>query len=478
LSRTPQRPALTNDTVPVSPNLAFPTYDRSALTPAVVHFGVGGFHRAHQAAYLDELAESGVTDWGVIGVGIQRPELGEVLSAQDNLFIVVQRGTEDSTARVIGSMVEYLLLAEDPAAVRARLVDPRIRLVTMTITGDGYAVDDGPEQRRDSLFAVLVDALDARRRAGVAPFTVLSCDNLPDSGAAARRAVLGVARRFGSGLAEWIERHVTFPSSMVDRITPSTAPADRDEIADEFQVVDRWPVVTEPFRQWVIEDSFCNDRPPLDRVGVRFVADVAPYKLVKSRLLNGTHSALGYLGSLAGYRRTDEAMGDPVLAAFVEHLMCDEIAPLLPADVPDMELAEYPARLLDRFRNPAIGDDLSRLCGRGSTKMPGYLLPTLHEARRDGRPRQLLTLAVAAWLRYLRGTDLAGCPVEVKDARADELRALAAAGGGDPRPLLALADIFGDLAGDEDFAAEVELLMKTLDARGVQDTVVTLLHGG
>jgi mannitol-1-phosphate/altronate dehydrogenase len=171
-------------------------------------------------------------------------------------------------------------------------------------------------------------------------------------------------------------------------------------------------------------------------------------------------------------------MGDPVLAAFVEHLMCDEIAPLLPADVPDMELADYPARLLDRFRNPAIGDDLSRLCGRGSTKMPGYLLPTLHEARRDGRPRRLLTLAVAAWLRYLRGTDLTGCPVEVKDARADELRALATADGGDPRPLLALADIFGDLAGDGDFAAEVELLTKTLDARGVQDTVVTVLHGG
>ncbi|GHD51206.1 mannitol dehydrogenase family protein [Streptomyces galbus] len=455
MSDSPPVPALNNRSLDACPGsqLETPGYDRARIEPAVVHFGVGGFHRAHQAVYFDQLAELGFTRWGVVGVGMRRPEMGEVLDAQDNLFTVVQRGGDDSTAKVIGSMVEYFLLTEDRAEVARRLADPRTRLVTLTITADGYVLPDDAGESGDSVFGLIVDALDQRRRDQRAPFTVLSCDNLPDSAAATREAVMSLAGRRDPALARWIEERVSFPGSMVDRITPATTPGDRDEVEDDFQVGDRWPVITEPFTQWVIEDDFCNDRPPLDRVGALFVGDVAPYKLIKSRLLNGVHSALGYVGHLAGHRSTDEAMADPVVADFVERLMREEIAPLLPADVPGMDLDAYCDSVLERLHNPSIGDRLARLCRRGSTKMPDYLLPSLHDAHAGDRPRTRLAFAVAAWMRYLRGVDLDGAAIDVQDARADELREAALRGGDDPGPLLAYTDVFGDLADDTDSVA-------------------------
>jgi mannitol-1-phosphate/altronate dehydrogenase len=447
-----------------------PTYDRTALTPSVVHFGVGGFHRAHQLSYFDELANLRVDDWGVIGVGISSPQMGEVLSVQDNLFTVVQRGSAASTARIVGVMVEYLLLAEEPAAVQARLLDPQIRLVTLTITGDGYAV--GGTRGRPSVFAVIAAALDQRQQRGTAPFTVLSCDNLADNGAAARNAVVAAARERGTELAAWIERSVAFPDSMVDRITPVTSPDDRKWLAQEFEVDDGWPVITEPFSQWVIEDRFSNQRPPLDRVGVRFVDDVAPYKLIKTRMLNGAHCALGYLGSLAGYRRTDEAMADRVIAQYVAKLLGEEIAPLLPQDVPGMELDGYRRTLLERFGNPAVGDGLSRLCRRGSTKVPAYVLPSLKAAQAAGRPRDLLLLAVAGWLRYLRGIGLRDEPIDVEDARLAELRTLSAHS---PTAVLALTDVFGDLADHHDDVRTIETMIAGLDHRGLAPTMRSYL---
>jgi mannitol 2-dehydrogenase len=458
--------------------VSFPNYDRGSLVPAVVHLGVGGFHRAHQAVYFDQLAATGCTDWGVVGVGISRPELGEVLEAQDHLFLVVERQGDRSRARIVGSMVDYLLLADDPEAVTGRMIDPQTRLVTMTITADGYRVDDEILARGNSVFVPVVDALDARRRAGAAPFTVLSCDNLPDSGAAAKRAALAIAARRSPELAAWIDEHVCFPSSMVDRITPATSDEVREQVTDEFDVEDGWPVVTEEFSQWVIEDCFSDGRPPLDQVGARFVDDVAPYKLIKSRLLNGTHSALGYLGYLAGHRRTDEAMADPQVARFVAALMRDEVAPLLPPDVDGMELTGYQHDLLERFGNTEIGDQLDRLCGRGSTKMVDYVLPSLHEARAAGRPHCLLSLVVAAWCRYLQGTDLGGRPIEIKDARLAELQPLAQRAAEDAGPLLQVEDVFGDLGRDDEFCAQISQLITVLDARGVHAAIAHCLGDG
>jgi mannitol 2-dehydrogenase len=449
-----------------------PTYDRGALVPSVVHIGVGGFHRAHQALYLDDLARTGDLGWGLVGVGLHRPEMGEVLRAQDGLFTVVERGPAGTCARVVGSMVDYLFAPDDPEAVLRVLADPRTRLVTLTVTGSGYHVDgdrfdDSDDDVRHDLehprlpttmVGFLVEALRRRREDGAGPFTVLSCDNLPDSGAAARTAVTGFARRLDADLADWVEQCVTFPSSMVDRITPETTPAVRDELEAELGVPDRWPVVTEPFRQWVVEDDFCAGRPPLDRVGVRFVDDVAPYKLVKARVLNAGHSALGYLGSLRGHGTTDEAMADPVVRAAVETMLRDEVLPLLPP-VEGIDAEQYLSATLERFANPAIGDQLARLARRGTVKMPSYLLPSLHEAVAQGRPHGALLLAVAAWFRYLRGTDLAGRPLTVEDPRRESLQALARVGGRDPRRLLGMRSVLGPLGDD---AAAVRRLAELL----------------
>lgn len=460
--------------------VSVPSYDRGVLRPAVVHIGVGGFHRAHQALYFDDLAEQGETDWGVVGVGLHRPQMGQVLRDQYGLFTVIERAPGHERARVVGSIVRYLFAPDDPQAVVDALAAPTTQLVTLTVTGAGYLVDtDGnfqaehPSVRHDlqhphmprSMVGLLVAALGRRRSAGTGPFTVLSCDNLPDSGHAAHVAVTSFARLVDAELADWIEQHVSFPASMVDRITPETSQAVHEDVEARYQLADRWPVVTEPFRQWVIEDNFSAERPPLERVGVEFVDDVGPHKQVKARLLNGGHSALGYIGTLLGYRTTDEAMADPTVRRVLEQLLRDEIAPLLP-QVPGVDLTSYVDTTLERFSNPAIGDALARLCRRGSVKMPSYLLPSLHDAVARGTRRDLLVLSVAAWFRYLRGTDLHGKRIEIVDPRAESLQTVAARGGNDPRPLLGMRSIFDGLADNPTLVAELAAALAALDQRG------------
>jgi len=467
-----------------------PGYDRSALTPAVVHFSVGGFHRAHQLVYLDDLAELGNTDWGVVGVGLRSPAMRDALQPQDHLYTVVERSNEGASARVIGSLVDYLYAPEAPETVLAVLADERTRLVTMTVTGNAYLIDAAsgefapddaaladladPAHPR-SLFGYIVTALDRRRRAGLPAFTVLSCDNMKANGQAARAAVVGFARLQDDELAGWIDEHVSFPGSMVDRITPSTSLEDRDDIARRFGVADRWPVVTEPFSQWVMEDDFCNGRPPLEEVGVQFVPDVGDHELMKTRLLNASHSAMGHLGVLAGLALVPDLLAEPVLRRYVTRLMADEIAPLLPCPA-GIDLADYQQSLLRRFADPAIADQLGRLCRRGSSKFPLYLLPSLRTALAEGRPSELLTLAVAGWVRYLHGVDLQGREIVLADDRAEELRSLARAGGTDPRPLLALRPVFGDLGDDPAFVTALGRALRDIEAHGVRGAVARALQ--
>jgi mannitol 2-dehydrogenase len=469
-----------------SPGPATPTYDRAALRPGVLHIGVGQFHRAHQEVYFDELARRGETDWGVIGVGLHSRTTQDALESQDLLYTVVERGGGEDAARIVGSLVRHLHAPESPAAVLDALADERIRLVTVTVTGVGYhlhpatgAFDTADDEVRadvgrpgepTTFFGFVVEALARRRRAGVAPFTVLSCDNIPDNGAAARRAVVGFARLRDGELADWIERNVAFPSSMVDRITPAAEEDDAELVARAFGVEDRRPVITEPFRQWIVEDRFCNARPPLEDVGVQFVVDVGPYELMKKRLLNGGHCALGYLGHLAGHRTTYEVMQDPAFSGYVRELMHHEIVPLLPP-APGIDLEEYVETLLERLSNPKMEDELQRLCRRGSTKVPSYLLPSIAEAREAGRSHDRLTLAVAGWLRYLRGTDFAGEEIAIDDARKGVLQPLVVEGGDDPRRVLAEHDVFGDLGADAGFAAAVGEALAALDRDGPRATV-------
>lgn len=451
--------------------LAVPTYDRSALTPSVVHLSVGSFHRSHQAVYFDDLAQQGVSrDWGLVGVGLRSPEMGRVLRAQDGLYTVVARSADADEGRVIGVIGRYVFSPDDGAEVVAALVDPRVRLVTLTITQGGYGVAG----RLTPAIRHLVEALARRRRLGLAPFTVLSCDNVADNGAVVREAVVAAAERRDAPLARWIDQAGAFPGSMVDRITPHTTTDDRDWITREFGVRDRWPVVTEPFSQWVVEDEFCAGRPPLDEVGVDFVSDVRPYSLLKTRLLNASHCALGALGSLVGHEGTAEAMDDPVLGAYVARMMEDEISPLL--DVPaGVSLPDYRATLLERLANPKVGDRLSRLCRSGSSKVPLHVLSSLRQARGEGAPHGLLTLAVAGWMRLLRGVDEHSAPVLIDDPMAESLAALARTGGTDPRPLLRERAVFGDLVADEGLVAALARDLRGLERYGTRAVVAERL---
>lgn len=464
-----------------------PTYDRSALRRSIVHIGMGNFHRAHQAVYFDDLARAGVSrDWGLTGVSLRHGRTKELLSEQDGLYTVVQRSREGDTARVVGSIGRWHYAGEDSSAALAALADATTRLVTLTITGDGYCIDKRTGEfdcnRSDvgadlsipnhftTTWAYLAEALDRRRRAGLPPFTVMSCDNVPENGHATRTALVSFAALRNPSLGRWIDRHVAFPSTMVDRITPVTTWAERRFVERSFGIADVCPVIAEPYRQWVIEDTFCNGRPPLEDVGVDFVSDVTGHKLVKTRLLNGTHSAIAYLATLAGYERIHEAVGDPVLGRYVEQLMRDEIAPLVPA-VHGVDIDDYCATTLDRFRNPRISDRLSRLAARGSVKMPAYLLPSLHEAIAAGRPHTLLMLAVAGWARYLQGTDLMGRDIDIEDPQAQLLKTLATIGKNYPDPLLRNHDVFEDLRLVPGFVDRLGQMIEAIDTRGVAATL-------
>ena len=393
--------------------VAVPTYDRAHLSPGVVHIGVGGFHRAHQAVYLDDLAAGGVSmDWGIVGVGLRSTRARDALVPQDCLYTVVQPGANREEVRVIGALRGCLAATDSREAVLRLLASQRTRLVTLTVTAAGYHVGprgelacEDPEIADDlrrpgaptTLPGYLVEALDRRRRAGVAPFTVMSCDNVPGNGAVARACVMGLAEARDGRLARWIGEQVAFPHSMIDRITPRTTIAARRSLVARHGVADRWPVTTEAFSQWIVEDAFCGSRPPLESVGVQFVADVEPFELVKKRLLNGTHCAIAYLGLMAGLETPAQAMSDPSLGPFTARLMDEEVAPLLPRTT-GLDVAAYARTVRRRLANPRIGDQLERLSARGATKVPAYLLPSLAAARRARRPFRLLALAVAGWL--------------------------------------------------------------------------------
>jgi mannitol 2-dehydrogenase len=463
-----------------------PTYDRSALQRGVVHIGAGNFHRAHQAVYFDDLARSGISDrWGVTGVSLNSSNAKELLSAQDGLYTVVQRGHDRQTARVVGAIGSVHYAPNDGAAVRAALADPQTRIVSLTITNNGYFLNpvtdefdaEDPDVRADvvstdgyaTAWGYLAEALDYRRRAGIPPFTVLCCDNIPGDTQPARTALVSFAALKDPALARWIDTYVAFPSTMVDRITPQTSNSECKFVEQTFGVADKFPVVTEPYRQWVIEDSFCNSRPPLDLVGAEFVADVSDHKLIKTRLLNGSHIALGCLATLAGYQRTDEAMRDRVIFEYVETLLREEIQPLLPP-VPGMNTPEYRRSLLDRLSNPRMSDQLSRLARRGTSKIAQFVMPSLQEAVAQGRPHTLLMLAVAGWARYMRGHDLEGRKISLEDSQAIPVVKLANMASSNPDPLLE-HEMFAEVRAVPGFAERLGDMIADIDARGVVPTL-------
>ena len=456
-----------------------------------MHLGLGAFFRAHGALYTAEAVESEGGDWGVIGVSLRSPDQRDRLAPQDFAYTALERGPEGPKARQVEIVRAVLVAREDPEAVLAAMSDPAIRVVTLTVTEKGYGhrpsdgtLDpDNPEIAHDiasphrprTAAGFIVEALRRRHEGGHAPPTVLSCDNLPHNGRVTRDVVLGLAARRDPDLAGWIEREGAFPSSMVDRIVPATTEADREEVAGLIGAWDASPVMHEPFRQWVVEDGFVDGaRPAWERAGAQLVADVTPFEAMKLRCLNGTHSALAYLGYLAGYETIAETVADPAFDGFLDRLWREEIVPSLDAP-PDTDLAAYTAALRKRYLDPAIRHRLWQIAMDGSQKLPQRLLGTLTDNLVAGRPIRGLALAVAAWIAYTSGTDERGEPIDVRDPLGDRLReagARHADASERAMAFLALDAVFpGNLAKDERFRAALREAADALAGKGARGAV-------
>ena len=474
--------------------LPVPDYDRALVTPGVVHVGVGGFHRAHQAMYHDRLMNQGTAlDWGICGVGVMAADrrMKQVLDAQDGLYTLVLKHSDGTyEPRVIGSIVQYLYAPDDPEAVIEKMAAESTRIVSLTITEGGYNVSDltgefdvtNPEVIGDlkpgavprTAFGLITEALRRRCKRGLPSFTVMSCDNLQDNGYRSKLAFTTFARLRDPELGEWVERQTRFPNSMVDRITPVTTDADRAEIRERFGIEDQWPVVCEPYTQWVLEDSFTAGRPRFEQAGVQVVDRVEPYELMKLRLLNGSHQAMAYFGYLAGYRLVHEAAQDPLFQAFLLGYMDKEATPTL-APVPGVDLDGYKYTLIERFSNPQIRDTIARLCADSSDRIPKWLLPVVREQLANGGEIRRSAGVVASWARYAEGVDEAGQPIEVVDRLRDSLMRLARRQREDPDAFISNRDVFGDLIDKKPFVTAYRSALASLHERGARATLESLV---
>lgn len=465
-----------------------PRYARSSLTPGIVHFGVGNFHRAHLAVYLDDLFNMGLDhDWAIIGAGVLPSDevMRQKLAAQDFLTTVVEQEAHISQARVTGAMIDFIPPA-DRDRLLATLEDPAIRIVSLTVTEGGYMINPAtgkfdpqhPAIARDaanpqdptSVFGLILAGLARRKAKGLAPYTVMSCDNVPHNGVVTRNAVAGLARLFDPALADWVIAHVAFPNAMVDRITPATSDRERQLVQDVYGVTDNWPVFCEEFKQWVVEDHFPTGRPAWEKVGAQFVADVTPFEYMKIRILNGGHAVIAYPGGLLDVHYVHEAMQHPLIHAFFEKVEREEIVPSVPP-VPNTDIQDY-YRLIDRrFSNPKIGDTERRLCLDGSNRQPKFIVPVVADNLQAGRSIKGLALESALWCRYCYGVSESGKIIEPNDPSWDRLQALSRKAKDDPLQWLTMDDIYGDVAKSDDFRAAFAAALSSLWAKGTEQTL-------
>lgn len=476
--------------------IKLPTYKRhGAVKEGIVHVGVGGFHRAHLAVYVDQLMQKhGVTDYAICGVGLQPFDAGmrDALRSQDHLYTVIERSAGGSLAHVVGCINSYLFAPDDREAVVAKMAHPDTHIVSLTITESGYYynenthelqsehpdiqydLDPANEKSPRTTFGFLYTALARRYKQGLRPFTVMSCDNMLKNGSTTRHMLESFARLRDPEVAKWITEHGAFPNAMVDRITPQTSAVDKMTLADTFGIQDAWPVVTEPFMQWVIEDHFSDGRPPFEKAGaqvVKGVHDVEQFEKHKLRLLNASHSAMGYGGQLAGFKYAHEVMENSIYRKFVWQMMQDEVKPLLP-DIPGVNIDEYCHTLIERFSNPTIMDQLPRICLNASGKIPQFIMPSIAEAIWVTGPFRRLCFVAAAWFRYLNGVDDTGKVFEIVDPMLDELQAKARAGGTNPAEILSTKNLFGDdLRGDKRFIETITQAMEEIARDGVMKSI-------
>lgn len=448
-----------------------PSYDRKQLKTGIVHIGVGGFHRAHQALVVQQLLEiDGNQDWGICGIGLREGDrkIAEVFNKQDCLYTLITRhpgGNVDS--EVMGQMIDFLLAPDNPQTVIDRIAHPDTKILSLTITEGGYNLRSDGEFDLDNadiqhelnnpddpktIYGYLSAALSIRKEKGQAPFTVMSCDNIQHNGTVIKKMLLSFLRAQDKDLAAWAEKEVAFPNSMVDRITPVTTAAELDYLKDHFDLEDEWPVTCEPFLQWVIEDNFSNGRPDFDKVeGVQFVPDVTPYEKMKIRLLNAGHSVLGIFGALMGIQTIDACTENAQLRKVLRKFWDQEATPVL-AKVEGIDLEDYKDSLIERFANLNIKDSVGRICTESSAKLPKFVLPTIAENLQKGGEIKIATLLIAAWCYYSdKQVDQNGQPLEIVDAMADQLHQAAQKTTEDPLSFLRVKEVFGDLIENQAF---------------------------
>ena len=470
-----------------------PTYLPQAATIGVVHLGVGNFFRAHQAAYLDEAMDAGATGWGICGVSLRNPATRDALAPQDGYYTLIERDAAGDRARIVGALRELLVAQEDPSKVVERIASPRTRWVTLTITEKGYGHVSGndrptldvshPDIAHDladpraprSAVGLLHAAIRLRHRRHLEPLTILSCDNLTGNGNLLRALVLQFDEATQAGEASRIVEQMRFPNTMVDRIVPRTGSAQRELASGLLGVDDAWPVVTERFRQWVIEDDFAGPRPPLEESGVQIVADVRPWEAMKLRLLNAAHSALAWLALPAGIATVDAAVAQPALRRFVEDLWRIEIIPGLEPGLLGIA-PDYCSGLLARFANPRLAHQTAQIAMDGSQKLPLRVLPSIRASLRLGLPIDRLALVVAAWIGYLEGFADDGAAIAPDDPLLDRLQPLARLRDSHQAAAAVIAErsIFADLADDRLLASRVGEALARLRTRGRIGTLASM----
>jgi mannitol 2-dehydrogenase len=482
---------LSNSALPkLTAGVRRPAYDRSLVTIGIVHFGTGGFHRAHQAMYVDRLMNAGLAmDWGICGVGVMPADvrMRDALKGQDCLYTLVTKNPDGQyEAQVVGSIVDYLYAPDDPERVIELMAAPGTRIVSLTITEGGYNFHhvtgdfdyDNPAVAEDlagkaapkTVFGLTIEALRRRRDRGLAPFTIMSSDNIQANGEVAHKMFTAYAMRKDRELGEWVENNVAFPNAMVDRITPVTAAADIEQVKQRFGIDDAWPVVCEPFSQWVLEDHFPQGRPLFEEAEVQLVDNVVPYELMKLRLLNASHQALTYFGYLAGYRYAHEVTQDPLFERFLLDYMEREGTPTL-MPVPGVDLDLYRKTLIARFANPEVKDTLARLCAESSDRIPKWLLPVIRANLASGGEIARSAAVVASWARYAEGRDEQGEAIVVVDRMQDQLMAVAAHNRENITAFIENREVFGDLCDNPRFVAAYTTALESLYEFGAMATI-------
>ncbi len=479
--------SITSKNLPlISERVAVPEYDRSAINTGIVHVGVGNFHRAHEAFYTDRLLNLGTKNWGICGICLLDRDLKmyETLTGQDGLYtLVIKEPDGNLSLRVIGSLVEYYYAPADGAAVISKMADPDVKIISLTITEGGYNYDASTGEfmfsqpdiqwdlqhpdRPGTIFGYLAAALLQRKNMSAPGFTLMSCDNIQQNGEVCKKMLMTYLKECNPDLISWTEEHITFPNSMVDRITPVTSEQDITDLMSGYHIEDRWPVVCESFIQWVIEDNFAEGRPDWEKVGVQFVKDVGPYEKMKIRLLNAGHSLLGFTGSLYGYKTIDETLRNPVIKKFLREFMDYEATPVLNWNE-GIDLEEYKNSLLQRFANPYISDHLSRICSESSAKIPKFLLPTIREQLERGGSLECSALIIAAWCRNLEMAETTGDTGEIQDSMREILiEGAKSSVDKDPFAFLNIKPVFGNLVRSEKFVETYLRMTGNLRRHGI-----------